>query len=124
MRLALDCRAAAPAWPTDRFPAVRVSGLGQQLLGRRRIERIVLDAVVVRPHRGRDRVLGRDAGRQIDGVDDRLLVDRHADGLAHAHVVERLLLGLERQIADVEARLFQTVTFGSFLIASMSAGFG
>src|SRR5207344_2996498 len=78
-----------------------------QLLGRRWIEGIVLDAVVVRPHRGRDRVLGRDAGRQIDRVDDRLLVDRHADGLAHAYIVERLLLRLERQIADVETRLFQ-----------------
>ena len=63
--------------------------------------------VVVRPHRRRDRVLGRDAGRQIDGVDDRLLVDRHVDRLAHAHVVERLLVRVVGEIADVEAGLLQ-----------------
>ena len=31
---------------------------------------------------------------------------------------------VEGEIADVEARLLQDVTFGSFLIASRSAGFG
>ena len=73
-----------------------------RLLG---IVRKVLDLVVVRPHGRRDQVLRRLTGTLIHRLQDRLLVDRHVDGDAHALVGERRLLVVERQIADVQSRL-------------------
>ena len=84
-----------------------IAGFGQQLLRRGGIVRIVLDRFVVRPHRRRDRVRRRDACAQEHGVDDGLLVDRHVDGLAHTHVVERFLRDVVGEVADVEARLLE-----------------
>ena len=41
-------------------------------------------------------------GALEDGVDDRLLVDRHVERLAHLGVVERLHLRVVGEVADVQ----------------------
>ncbi len=83
------------------------TGLGQHGLRLLRIVRIGLDRVVIGPDRRRDRVLRGLAGALIDRRQDRVLVDRHVDGLTHLHVVERRLLHVHREIADIEAFLLQ-----------------
>jgi len=51
--------------------------------------------------------LRRNARRQIDGVDDRFLVDGHVQRLADTDIIERLLGRVVGEIADVEPRLVQ-----------------
>lgn len=91
--------------PEIGLEAVRISGLGEQRLRLVRVEGVVLDRGVVGPERRRDRVDRGDTGAEVDRVHDRLFVDRHVEGLADALVVERLLLHVERQVADVQAFL-------------------
>ena len=53
---------------------------------------------------GRDE-LGRDlGGRRVEGLDQRLLVDSHGHGLAHAVVVKWRVGAVDAQEADVEGR--------------------
>src|SRR5215469_9039838 len=83
----------------------RIARLGEQLFGGVRIIGIVLYRVIVGPDRRWHGIDGGNAGGEIYRVDDRLLVDRHVEGPADVHVVERLLLRVVGEISDIETRL-------------------
>ena len=86
--------------------SVRQSSSGQQFFSGSGVERVILDGLVVRPHRWWNRVDGRNAGAQINRIHNGLLVDGHVHGLANAHVVKRLLGRVVSQVAHIQARLF------------------
>ena len=87
-------------------------GLPEQLLGPLGVVKVVLDLVVVGPQGGRQRVLGDPAGALEHCVDDRFLVHREVERLAHPGVGERFLLGVEPQIAHVQPLLLQDLDVG------------
>ena len=99
--------------------------------------------VVVGPQRRRDRVFRGRCRALVDGADDGRLVDGHGEGAAHAGFVEGRLLGVEGQVADIQALLrqqFQSlvlcdlggiaglgshdVAFAGFQLGSRTAGLG
>ena len=79
----------------------------QQLLRLLRIVGVVFNVVVIAPHGRRDQVLRRLACALVNGFDDRFFVNRVGQRLTNFHVVQRFLLGVEGEITDVQARLFQ-----------------
>src|SRR5690606_13382052 len=80
--------------------AVGVTSLGQQRLGAFRIVGDPLDGVVVTGKAGRDGGVGQLVRAVVRTVDDRLTVDGHGDGAAHAHVLELLDALVERPVED------------------------
>ena len=79
----------------------------QQLFRLLRIVGVVLNVVVIAPHGRRDQVLRRLACALVNGFDDRFFVHRVGQRLTNFDVVQRFLLGVEGEITDVQARLFQ-----------------
>ena len=84
--------------------AVRITGGGEQTTGLRRIVLEVAGALPQLRDRHRPLLEGRGHGRVQDtdaledGVDDPPAIDRHRDGLADAHVAERLLVCPHRHV--------------------------
>ena len=68
---------------------------------------VVFNVVVIAPHGRRDQVLRGLACALVNGLDNRFFVDRVGQRLANFDIIQRLLLGVEREVADVQARLFQ-----------------
>ncbi|MDT4831972.1 hypothetical protein FQZ97_655060 [compost metagenome] len=97
-RRAGDGRRAAVADEQRQLQAVH-PGLLQQGLGALGVVRPVLDLLVIAEQRRRVGVYRRcrRAGAE-HRVQQCLLVDRQVDGLAHAHVVQRLVLGIEGHV--------------------------
>ena len=81
--------------------AVGEAGLGEELLRALGIVGVALVVLDVARHRGRQRLVRRHRA-VVDDADDAVLVDRHVDRLAHAHVVERLGVDVHRHVAGVE----------------------
>ena len=75
--------------------AVRIAGIGQQLLRLGDVRRIELQRLVEIGMARRDRAEGRLALAEQRELDDRVLVDRQRERLAHAHIVERRPLVVE-----------------------------
>ena len=81
--------------------AVRITGLGEQVLGFLGVVRITLVVRRRTRHRRRQRLAGRRAAA-IDDAHHPLLVDRHVHRLAHQLVVERRLRGVHGDVAGVQ----------------------
>ena len=84
--------------------AVGITGLGQQRLGLINILRDGLVALVAGDTRAEDGG-GRRTVAVVDDLNESVLVHGQGQGLAHAHVVERSLLGVHVQPADHDAGL-------------------
>ena len=78
-----------------------MAGLGEQRLGLLDVIGVALEVLVVAGHRRRQRLVGRHRA-VVDQLHDAVLVDRHVDGLAHLHVVERRHLRVHRHVAGVQ----------------------
>ena len=74
-----------------------------------RIVAVVFNVIVIAPHSWWDQVLGCNACALVNGFDDRFFVHRVGQRLTHFHVIKRFLLGVEGEVAHVQARLFQQV---------------
>ncbi len=72
--------------------AVRVARFGQQLLGAFRVVLDRLQVRVVAEQRGWHQVVGRLREAFHQAVLDALAVDGHADGIAHARILQRVLI--------------------------------
>src|SRR5215471_1391220 len=95
--------------PHRRREAVRVAGLGEQLLRPRGIVDIDRQIGIRAPRAGQDGP-ARDRSRALQHVlDDRVLVHRVVQRLPHALVVERLLLVVDAEVPDVRAHLLHEV---------------
>ena len=78
-----------------------MAGFGEQRLGLGDVVGIALEGFVVAGHRRRQRLVGRHRA-VVDQLDDAVLVDRHVDGLADLHIVERRHLRVHRDVAGVQ----------------------
>ena len=81
----------------------------QQRLGFFRIVAVVFNVVVIAPHGWRDQVFRGYASALINGFDDRFFVNCVGQCLAHFHVIKRFFLGVEGEIAHIQASLFHQV---------------
>ena len=74
-----------------------------------RIVAVVFNVVVIAPHGWWDQVFGSNARALVNGFDDRFFVHRVGQRLTHFHVIKRFFLGVEGEIAHVQASLLQQV---------------
>ena len=74
-----------------------------------RIVGVIFNVVVIAPHGWWDQVFGCNASALVNRLDDRFFVHRVGQRLTHFHVIKRFLLGVEGEIAHVQASLLQQV---------------
>ena len=84
-------------------------GFFQQRFRFFRIVSVVFNVVVIAPHSRWNQVFRGLTCALVNGFDNRFFIYRIGQRLADLHVIQRFLLGVEGEIADVQARLFQQV---------------
>ena len=84
-------------------------GFFQQRFRFFRIVSVVFNVVVIAPHGRWNQVFRGLTCALVNGFDNRFFIYRIGQRLADLHVIQRFLLGVEGEIADVQARLFQQV---------------
>ena len=93
------CRAAARASPDRQLQAFCMSGLGQQLAGAFEVLGPGLQAFVVAEQGGRVGRRGQaGVAFAVLGAQVGLAVEGQVDGLAHAHIIQRLVPGVDGDI--------------------------
>src|SRR5262249_60690296 len=88
--------------PEVDLETIRIAGLGEELAGGARIVRVLVDVRLEGPGARKQRTDGGNPGALQDVANDRVLVDRVIERLAHAAVGERLLLDVESRVPDRE----------------------
>ena len=88
---------------------LRVAGIPEQLTGEPQIWLALGQGGVVAPGERRQQAGGRLARLEIDRLKQVLHVDGAGQRLAHLHLVERGLAGVEGEEGDVHARLYRQV---------------
>ncbi|MPM98147.1 hypothetical protein SDC9_145330 [bioreactor metagenome] len=98
-------------WHCPQFngKAFILTGFFQQGFRFLRIVGVVFNVVVIAPHGRWDQVFRGNASTLINRFDDRFFVYRVGQRLTDFHIIKRFLLGVEREVANVQTGLLHQV---------------